>query len=216
MPGNGRGLYRTLIAVLLFAGIWGLDAWAPKPKRPGEIHLSFVFEKVPLPIPSPPGSFINVLETGGIFTIWPSTTGSNVYWFSESQKSKRGGFVYRCDFVNDEERSVFNIYVSFKVNIRKARRVTKTPESVIVNSSSGKVVLSGDVVRSYDLPAQIARIDGRGGKFTIYLWNNSEQFVEVFAPDYVMMLESEAKPIRVEVKHSRTAITIFPEAYVGM
>lgn len=211
----------AVIGTLVLAGILGgLEIWASFRNTPMPV-ISLSCEQVALPVSFTPGETINVLFTaslGGISKMTASANGPNVYWFTEAQKSKQGGLVYRCDFINDADSPVSNVFLLFKVHTREAIRgnnIHPPGSSAIVGCGSGNCLVSGRVLRSDDLPAKINRIDGRGGKVRLYIWNNNpQQFAEVFPPQFVT-LEYNDKTARARLKYSGV-ILINPQSDIGI
>jgi len=103
------------------------------------------------------------------WTINPVNQYEKFYSFNDSYTE----LLPRCEFINYSDIAVFNVDISFKVQILKTD----------VNRNGERT--GSEVIAERDLTARIDRVDNSKGVFLFYIWDAPSNFTRIIPGEYV-------------------------------
>jgi CarboxypepD_reg-like domain len=162
--------------------------------RPGTNHeastvLLLDCEVHGLPVRFWPDSPLYVMETqtGGLAKYSINAKGTESLWPSADSS---GEFAYQCEATNYSDDPIFGVNMTVGVAFQETHKDengTWRGGPNITNSSDHRIV--------------IPKLDGHGGKFVFYIWNNTAQFTMINLPLYAEAeLAKTTKRARIHLK----------------
>jgi hypothetical protein len=142
----------------------------PADSKPRTVSLFLDCQAIPLPIASPPGVAVTLLDPGfqgGVFMQWyPAATEGWPDWIGKTPLENR---IYRCELTNFSDFEVFDVLLPVKVGIQKA--LWDRDNVSCVGQVSTRIYAGG-----------ISALKRNGGVSAFFIYNSSRDCASFTAP----------------------------------